>query len=60
MRLGVEGTPTFFLAEKHENGTLRLLTKVVGAQPYETLESLLREELSRVSGVGGISGTPLE
>ena len=56
IRLGVEGTPTFFLAEKQENGMLRLLTKVVGAQPYETLESLLREELSRVSSVDGISG----
>ena len=46
VRLGVEGTPTFFLAEKQENGTLRLLAKVVGAQPYATFESLLREELS--------------
>ena len=58
MRLGVEGTPTFFVAEKQENGTLRLLVKMVGAQPYATFESLLREELSRVSRMDGTSGTP--
>ena len=52
MRLGVEGTPTFFLAERQQNGTLRLVTKVVGAQPYATFESLLREELSRMGHPG--------
>ncbi|MDP6347396.1 MAG: DsbA family oxidoreductase [Dehalococcoidia bacterium] len=40
MRYGISGVPTFIIGNK----------KVVGAQPYEVLEGILRQELSGDSG----------
>ncbi|MGQ9477037.1 MAG: thioredoxin domain-containing protein [Candidatus Bipolaricaulia bacterium] len=41
-RLGVEGTPTFFI-----NGR-----KILGAQPYETFKRVIEEELAKPRGEG--------
>ena len=47
--LGVTATPTFFLAEIHDDGTLSLLAKLTGAMPYSTFQYALDELLSTTS-----------
>ena len=43
--LGVVATPTFFFAEVHDDGKLRLLAKMRGARPYSVFRSTLDELL---------------
>ena len=47
-RLGVSGTPTFFI-----NGR-----PVVGAQPYEVFQSVIDEELASAEGVPASDDAP--
>lgn len=40
-RLGVRGTPTFFLGTREASGEIRVSQRLVGAQPAETLRQLV-------------------
>lgn len=45
-QMGVISTPTFVVAEAQADGTLRLIAKLVGLQPYAMFASILEEALS--------------
>jgi predicted DsbA family dithiol-disulfide isomerase len=42
---GITGTPTFFLAVEGEDGALKTLQKIVGAQPYAAFKGAIDEAL---------------
>jgi protein-disulfide isomerase len=41
-RLGLTGTPTFLVGEAQPDGTVKVLQKIVGAQPYATFRAILQ------------------
>jgi predicted DsbA family dithiol-disulfide isomerase len=47
IRLGVIATPTFFIGEYEQNGKVKILRRISGAQPYPvfgaTIRSVLKE-----------------
>jgi protein-disulfide isomerase len=46
VRLGVNSTPTFFIGTVSDNGSVRLIKRVRGSQPYATFKEHLEEVLS--------------
>jgi len=44
-RLGIKGTPTFFLGTIEPGGTLKVLKAIHGAQPYEVFQSGINDML---------------
>jgi protein-disulfide isomerase len=45
VRLGLTGTPTFLVGEAQPDGTVKVLQKIVGAQPYATFRAILQAVL---------------
>lgn len=43
---GVSGTPGFFLAEAAKDGKVRVLSRIVGAQPYANFKSAIDAQLA--------------
>lgn len=46
-RLGVQATPTFFLGQAQNDGTVRLLSRVRGAHPYAVFRDALNQALKK-------------
>jgi predicted DsbA family dithiol-disulfide isomerase len=46
---GISGTPSFFLAVEGENGSLKTLQKIRGAQPYSAFKSAIDEALTELA-----------
>jgi len=48
-RLGVRATPTFLLGISRLDGTLNIVNRIEGAQPYAVFERAIQDALSLVS-----------
>jgi protein-disulfide isomerase len=49
-RLGISSTPTFFIAEIQSDGQVRLIRRILGAQPYQTFKTLLDQLVTEEVG----------
>jgi len=50
---GISGTPTFFLAVEGEDGKLKTLQKIRGAQPYAAFKSAIDDALAKLGETAG-------
>ena len=52
-RAGISGTPTIFLGTMTKEGRVKVLRKLVGAQPYPNFKKAIDETLASLGAAGG-------